>query len=75
MSLLLESPVSGQQTLMQLPLCGLTHRLTGAATAHHHHHLPTTSMEQVLLMETAGRSSSRDLDNIRYQAINQSTMP
>ena len=58
MSLLLESP-SGQQTLMQLPLSCLLHRLDRAAT------LLPPDLGEVMLMETGGRSASRDLDNIR----------
>jgi hypothetical protein len=65
MSLLLESP-SGQQTLMQLPLACLLHRLdnrvTGAAILH-------PDLGEVLLMETGGRSASRELDNIRYRTV------
>ena len=61
---MLESP-SGQQTLMQLPLCSLLHRLEshepGAA------HLPP-NLGEILLMDTGGRSASRDLDNIRSSA-------
>ena len=66
MSLLLESP-SGQQTLMQLPLGRLAHRLesSAAGAAHLPHQLP-----EILLMDTAGRSASRELDNIRSIDLN-----
>jgi len=60
MSLLVEN-ASGQQTLMQLPLACLLHRLDRAAGP-----VLPPDLGEVMLMDTGGRSASRDLDNIRW---------
>jgi hypothetical protein len=70
MSLLVESG-SGQQTLMQLPLACLLHRLDRAAAGTL---LLPPDLGEVMLMDTGGRSASRDLDNIRWAHVGTNTI-